>query len=51
MNDATKRQIIAACMRRKRAIIARARKQQLEAQSKKTTSQIGLFENEQRDDE
>jgi predicted Fe-S protein YdhL (DUF1289 family) len=51
VNDTTKRQIIAACIRRKRAIIARARKQQIEAQSKKTNSQIGLFENEKSDNE
>lgn len=49
VNDATKRQIINACNRRKRAIIARARKQQIEAQDTKANSQIGLFENEQRD--
>ncbi|WP_420933622.1 DUF1289 domain-containing protein [Alteromonas sp. A081] len=50
VNDATKRHIIAACIRRKRAIIARERKKYIETQSKKTTSQIDLFENRQSDD-
>ena len=50
VNDATKRQIINACNRRKRAIIAKARKQKIEAQNTKANSQIGLFESDERDD-
>lgn len=46
VNDTTKRQILAACARRKRAIIARARKQQQAEKTLDANSQIGLFERE-----
>lgn len=46
VNDTTKRQILAACLRRKRAIIARARKQQQAENTLDANSQIGLFGNE-----